>query len=231
MSIPEQAAYFNWIGASDPCYARGIMFRSFIKDLILVEFYAIPKVTSLLLFFGGFTLLVVQIVGIRVLGPYVGTAIPVWATVIGVMLGGGAIGYYIGGYYADRHESIRVLRIIVGLSVISIMAIPALRHSIPDVQQIFPPTFALLVSAKILFMLPAITLSALITYVIRAYVQTVERIGQVHGDLYTVATVGSIAGVFVTSYVLIPYFTVPHILYGVALLVGMVGFFERGSKN
>ncbi len=207
------------------------MVRLFIKDLILVDFHRIPRVTSLLLFLNGFALLVVQVVGIRVLGPYVGTAIPVWATVIGIMLGGSALGYYIGGYCADRYKSIYTLRIFVGLGVVSIVAIPLLRYGIPDLQQIFPSLLSLVISAMLLFMLPALTLSALTTYMIRVYVQTLESIGQVHGDLYTITTLGSIVGVFFTSYVLIPHFTVPHILYGAAACIAVIGLLERETTK
>jgi hypothetical protein len=80
-----------------------------------------------------------------------------------------------------------------------------------------------LLSAIILFLPPALFLSMLVTYAIRIHVTDMESIAQVHGDLYAVATLGSIVGVFATSYYLIPTFTVPHILYGVGIFVLFLG--------
>jgi CBS-domain-containing membrane protein len=66
----------------------------------------------------------------------------------------------------------------------------------------------------------------LVTYTIRTYVTDLSTVGQVHGDLYMVATVGSVVGVFTTSYLLIPTFTVTHIFYGLGVAVLLFGLIQ-----
>lgn len=207
------------------------MFRAFLKDLVIQEFVHIPRNVTALLFISGFALLGLQVVGIRVLGPYVGTAIPVWATVIGMMLVGGALGYYLGGYIADTRRSPRAFRLLWLVAGISIGVIPFTRGIVPILSESFSPALTLLFSAKVLFLVPSMALSALTTYLIRTYVSTLAHVGQMHGDLYTIATIGSITGVFGTSYVLIPHVTVPHMLFGFAILVMLVGFLSESSHT
>jgi hypothetical protein len=194
------------------------------RILIFQNFIKVPLSTTLLLFVLGFAILVLQIIGIRVLGPYIGTALPVWATLIGTTLLGGIVGYYAGGVIADTRQGKKISFLLVGLAGLSIVIIPEFRSIIAELVQVTTYVKAMLISSTILFLPPATLLSMLITYVIRSCVTDLETIGQVHGDLYTVATVGSIVGVFATSYVLIPTYTVPHILYGLGALVLLSGF-------
>jgi hypothetical protein len=200
------------------------MFKSLLQDLIIQDFVRIPKSASLLLFVSGFSILGIQILGVRVLGVYFGTAIPVWAAIIGVILTGSMVGYYAGGAVADRVRSTKVTLGAVFLAGFFTAIIPLSRALVPTIISVFPHTLALLLSSIVLFLPPTAFLSMLITYVIRMHVQALETIGQVHGDLYTIATIGSIAGVFLTSYVLVPHLTVTHMFYGFGLVTILSGF-------
>ncbi|HXH97285.1 MAG TPA: fused MFS/spermidine synthase, partial [Gaiellaceae bacterium] len=54
-------------------------------------------------FLAGAVLLGVEIAASRVLAPFFGNSLYVWGALIGVVLGGLAIGYWLGGALADRH--------------------------------------------------------------------------------------------------------------------------------
>ncbi len=196
---------------------------SILSYILPQNFVRIPKSAFLLLTIAGFAILCVQIVGVRVLGAFLGTEIPVWATIIGVILTGGIIGYYSGGAIADTWRSKKVSYALALLTGLSIMIIPFTRALVPYFNDTISYNAALFMGAILLFLLPSLLLGAIITYVIRLYVTSLETIGQVHGDLYSIATIGSILGVFVTSYILIPTFSVPHILYGLGALVIISG--------
>jgi hypothetical protein len=193
------------------------------KIFTFPHFVHVPLPTLFLLFASGFAMLVVQIMGTRVLGPFVGTALPVWASLIGTTLIGGAIGYYAGGTLADTRQSTKMSFMIASLAAVSIVLIPLFRDTVLNLLGTLTYMQVTLLSAIILFLPPALFLSMLVTYAIRIHVTDMESIAQVHGDLYAVATLGSIVGVFATSYYLIPTFTVPHILYGVGIFVFFLG--------
>jgi hypothetical protein len=55
-----------------------------------------------LLFWGGFALMVIEIVGARYLGKDFGGSFYVWVSQIGVILIALALGYCVGGELADR---------------------------------------------------------------------------------------------------------------------------------
>ncbi len=147
------------------------------------------------------------------------------------MLVGSALGYYGGGALADVTRSRRVVPLLVCGGVFFALTVPFVRGVIPVIHETLPYQWALFLSACIVLLPVSVCVSALITYVIRLFVDTLASIGQVHGDLYTIATLGSICAVFLTSYYLIPMFPIPHIFYGLGLLLGISGLlYIRTSK-
>ncbi len=185
--------------------------------------YEQTTVTKTLLFISGFTILSLEILGIRILGPYVGTTASVWAALIGVTLAGSAVGYYGGGMIADRTQRKEVFLWITASASICIILIPTLRSILSMVVPHTSYGIGALIGSMFLFFMPVMFLSALITYSIRVFVRNLDTIARVHGDLYALATIGSIVGVFSTSYILIPLFTIPHILYGLGITILLFG--------
>jgi hypothetical protein len=184
-----------------------------------------PASVKVLLFVSGFAILSVEILGVRILAPYVGASMPVWGSVIGVTLLGGMVGYYGGGTVADTTRDKRILLLLTVLAGACIALIPEFRSVASPLMRAVPYTVGALIGSAVLFLVPTTALSALITYTIRTHVRTAETIGQVHGDLYAIATAGSIVGVFGTSYALIPFYSVPHILYGLGGATALLGVY------
>lgn len=168
---------------------------------------------KILLFASGFVILALEILGIRILAPYVGSTVPVWAAVVGIPLLGSALGYYGGGILADRMQK---KEIPLGLTLIAgayICSIPVLREVVGAIAPHVSYGIGAICGALLLLLVPVLSLSALTVYVIRMFVKNIESVGQVHGDLYALVTIGSVVGVFTTSYALIPTLAVPHILF------------------
>ncbi|MEK7604758.1 MAG: fused MFS/spermidine synthase [Patescibacteria group bacterium] len=197
-----------------------------------------PVEIKTLLFISGFTILSLEILGIRILAPYIGSTIPVWAAVVGIPLFGSAVGYYGGGILADRVQRKEILVWLAAAASVYIALIPALRGVVGIVAPHVSYGVSAIIGASSLFLVPITLLSALTVYVIRIFVKSLDSIGQTHGDLYALATVGSVVGVFGTSYLLIPFFTIPHILYALGALVVlsslrvyMAPYGERSKTN
>jgi hypothetical protein len=140
------------------------------KIFTFPHFVHVPLPTLFLLFASGFAMLVVQIMGTRVLGPFVGTALPVWASLIGTTLIGGAIGYYAGGTLADTRQSTKMSFMIASLAAVSIVLIPLFRDTVLNLLGTLTYMQVTLLSAIILFLPPALFLSMLVTYAIRIHV-------------------------------------------------------------
>ncbi len=58
---------------------------------------------SLIVFLNGMAIMVLEMVGARLLAPWLGTSIVVWTSLIGVILACLSLGYWLGGRLADAH--------------------------------------------------------------------------------------------------------------------------------
>src|SRR5687767_14080201 len=57
----------------------------------------------------GALVMVYEIIGSRIVSPFIGTSTYVWTSLIGVILAALSLGYWIGGRMADRRPDVRVL--------------------------------------------------------------------------------------------------------------------------
>src|SRR6187397_2925992 len=77
-------------------------------------------------FLSGAVLLGVEIAASRVLAPFFGSSLYVWGALIGVVLTGLSIGYWVGGALADRLPADRVLVTVMGLGALAVLAVPVI---------------------------------------------------------------------------------------------------------
>lgn len=184
-----------------------------------------------LLFFSGFAILSLEILGSRILGSNVGTTIPVWAALIGVTLTASALGYYAGGRLADHVQKREVFLWLTAGASMFIILIPTFRNIMDIVALNLSYGVGALIGSMFLFFVPIVCLSALTTYTIRLFVKDLDTMAQVHGDLYALATFGSVLGVFGTSYILVPLFNIATILYGLGATLLLFGILAAQSKT
>ena len=81
-------------------------------------------------FLSGMTSLAVELSASRLLAPYFGTSLFIWANLIGMELVFLTIGYTIGGRWADRNPSAVLLYTIVAVAGALIALVPVLAHPI-----------------------------------------------------------------------------------------------------
>jgi MFS family permease len=172
-------------------------------------------------FLGGFAVMVLEIIGARYLAKDFGGSFYVWISQIGVILVALALGYAIGGALADRFRRAAFLAVPLAVAGLAILLIPnftpplleaiVMRHPL---EQGIPPLWQKLdpvLGSTLVFFLPCVVLATLPPYMIRLASRQLEHVGAVSGLIYAASTVGSIAGVFVSGYVLIDHMDVPDI--------------------
>jgi predicted membrane-bound spermidine synthase len=164
----------------------------------------------LLVFVAGAASLAVEMAASRLLAPYFGSSISVWACLIGLILLYLTAGYYIGGRLADRYPQTTVLYWLtiaasLLIAVIPLLATPVLNWSLntfatsPDSE-----FYGSLVPGIVLFVLPMILLGCVSPYAIRLRIKQVGNSGHVSGQIYAITTLGSIVGTFLPVLVLMP---------------------------
>ena len=172
-------------------------------------------------FLCGGVLLGVEMAASRVLAPFFGNSLFVWASIIGVILGGLAAGYWLGGVLGDRFPSPLTLAGVIGAGAAAVLAIPLLDRTVIEAVLAWDPGARLdpVLCTAVLFLPMSVLLSAVGPIAVRLQADALQRVGRTAGRTFALSTAGSIAGTFVTAFWLIPELGVEQLLvFGAAAL-------------
>jgi predicted membrane-bound spermidine synthase len=184
-------------------------------------------------FIAGSSSLAVEMAAMRLLPIYFGDTVLATSSLIGLILLYLTVGYYLGGYQADRHPSALLFYGISAIAAILISLIPLVAPPILRWSQLtFIPNSPLnvflgsLVAVIIIFAIPTILLGCTSPFAIRLSVEQIGKLGQTSGKLYAVSTAGSIVGTFLSVLIFLPGqgTTRTFLIFAAALLlVSVVG--------
>ena len=175
--------------------------------------------------------MVLEVIGARFLAKDFGSSFHVWVSQIGVVLIALALGYYLGGALADRWHRLSLLVALLVPAGIVLMLIPNCAawlidliitrhppdHPIPPMWQKLDPVLG----SALVFLMPCVVLATLSPFMIRLSTQSLSQVGRASGFIIGAGTLGSIAGVFTSGFVLIDHLRISTIfrLMGVLTLV------------
>jgi spermidine synthase len=158
----------------------------------------------------GAAILVVETLATRLVAPYVGLTLESTTAVIGVALAGIAAGAALGGRWADVLPPRAVAAGALAVGGLGVLAVRPLVRVLGPALGPGPSAAILLVAASTLV---SVTALAMVTpAVTRARIAHVEGSGAVIGGLSAAGTAGSLAGVFLTGFVLVALLPVATIL-------------------
>ncbi len=154
----------------------------------------------------GFISMELEILGTRILTPIFGSTIYVWTSLIGVTLTFLALGYWYGGKLADKKKiTINVLGIIIFFLGVYVVLFPHISKLllvlVVDLGIVIGP----LISSFIILSFPVFFLGFVVPSSVKLITQSLDKVGTRAGEIYSLATIGSIIGTFVTGFFLIPY--------------------------
>ncbi len=161
-------------------------------------------------FFSGMTVLAVEISASRLLAPFFGTSIIIWAVVIGLTLLYLSVGYWLGGRAADRRPHAATLFHVVAIGAFLVGLVPFLARPVLSVssQAIASVSgglfFGSLVGVLLLLAAPLTLLGMVSPFAIRLLTHDVRHAGKRAGQVFAVSTVGSIMGAFIPVLILTP---------------------------
>lgn len=190
-------------------------------------------------FLGGMTSLAVELAASRLLSPYFGSSLFIWAILIGMELVYLSIGYYVGGRLADRRPTATRLYSIVAIAaaligIIPLIARPILTVSLKGFASLDVGAFVgSLLGTVLLFAAPVTLLGMVTPFAIRLEITKLDQAGNTAGLIYALSTVGSILGTFLPVFLFIPTIGTSRtfVFFGVVLLVGaLVGLWLAGSR-
>jgi spermidine synthase len=178
-------------------------------------------------FVTGASILIVEVVGVRILAPFYGNTIFTVSSVISVILLALGCGYYLGGKLADRRPTLQYFFGLILISgLVQLLFYSLGKFVLPVLSAKLSITTGPLLSATLLFLLPALLLGTLCPYAIK--VQSIRApqkgIGVIAGGIFFWSTLGSIAGSLSAGFVLIPRFGIDRILITNGVVLSLLGF-------
>ncbi len=141
----------------------------------------------LLVFTAGFSTLGVELSASRLLDPWFGNSLVVWASLIGLILFYLAVGYWLGGRIADRWPDPLVLLRITATGAFGVGLIPALSRPVLRLASGGLDTFDVgllggsMAAILVLFAVPVTLLGCVSPFAIRLGIKDVEGSGEVAG--------------------------------------------------
>jgi hypothetical protein len=184
------------------------------------------KVFYLISFLYGSVLMGIEMLGSRMIAPYFGSDIFVWASLIGIVLFAVAIGSFFGGRLASKKN----ILLIISLSSLVLLLYTSTSYkfifdkisswftssltSYSENQSMYKDKILKPFIAIIIVFFPLIlSLSMISPVLIKKLSLSVDDVGKVSGRIYAISTTGNLFGTFFTSFYLIVKFKTQTVLY------------------
>jgi spermidine synthase len=185
-------------------------------------------------FITGASVMVIELLGTRLIAPFYGASLYVWSSLISVTMIALAIGYFVGGRWADRAKRTG-LSLIIALAGILTLLIPWATRSVLLATDPLGLRGGAFVSALILFS-PSLTLLGMVgPFAIKLATSKLDGVGNSAGSIYAVSTMGSVVGTLVLGFFLFPFVGSRQILVGTGLLLlvlaMIVAIYEQKKLN
>ena len=166
--------------------------------------------------------LVLEIVGLRLIAPYVGVTLQTSTAIIGFALAAIALGAWTGGATADRTDPRRLLApLMVAGGALVVAVLPLVRFTGSLLAG--ADAGGVLLLAAVAVVVPAALLSAVPPMVVKLQLASLDETGSVVGRLSGIGTLGGIAATFVTGFLLIAVLPSSVILVGTGALTVVAG--------
>ena len=152
----------------------------------------------------GAAIMIVEILGAKLLAPYVGTSHFVWTAQITITLVALASGYYLGGRWVDRSPRLRSLYLALVGAAVYLCGAALLVERVAYACLGAKLALGSLLAAAVLFFVPLALLATVGPFMVRVLTQSLAGVGSSMGRLTAVSTLGSVVGTILIGYVLIP---------------------------
>ena len=195
--------------------------RQRVNDRLL--FYITVSIT-------GAAVMMIELLGTRIIGPFYGVSLIVWSSLISVALIALSLGYYTGGMLADHSRTIRLSHIVL-LAAVCIGLIPLISEPVQTATDILGLRAGAFTSALILFTVPLMLLGMVGPFVIKMAAYRLDDIGSTAGNVYAISTLGSVVGTLVLGFFLLPLAGTRVIILTLSIVLTLLslilGFYEH----
>lgn len=165
----------------------------------------------------------IELAGAKMIAPFFGTSLYVWASVLAVTLGGLSAGYFAGGWATFRFPALKVLfwELLAGTLLIAIM--PFLALAIMSQAGGMGLRTGSLLSAFSFMFLPLLCMGMISPTIIQLQNRELKGTGKTAGTIYAISTIGGIAMTLLMGFYFLPEWGIrKSVFLSASLLAAMV---------
>jgi spermidine synthase len=172
-----------------------------------------------LAFIEGGAVMCVELCSAKILSPYFGTSIYVWAAVLGITLTALMVGYYLGGFLSSKNKKINLIFWLMLIAGCLLTLTPFISKTILPITINFNLLLGTVVSLLSFLFLPLVLFGATSPLLINFLTNQADESGKSSGTVYSVSTLGGIITTFLVGFYTLPVFGIQKTLYFYGLLV------------
>jgi predicted membrane-bound spermidine synthase len=195
---------------------------------------AVPTAEKLLLisFAEGASVMVAELAGGKMLAPFYGTSLYVWASTLAITLGALTIGYYWGGILSQKEISVRknyLFWVLVAASALIILMPPWANFVMKQTLE-FSFLSGLVISQLSFLFLPVMGMGMVSPFIISLLAEN-NTSGKSAGLVYAISTLGGVIATLLTGFWLVPLIgiSIPCMIIGSVLFLLTVLFLRPGK--
>jgi len=169
----------------------------------------------------GALVMVIEVLGSRVIGPFFGVSLFVWTSLITVTMVALACGYWAGGVLSGSERRTDILFAAIAAAGAGCLLVPLLKKAVLVAALGLGLRAGALASSLALFGPALFLLGCVSPLLVKIAARELNSIGRTVGLLYALSTLGSVVGTVATGFVLIAWVGVDRIflLTGAALIL------------
>jgi len=195
------------------------------------------RLPELIVFFSSFSLLLLELTAARLVARHIGSSLETWSAVIGLLLGGIALGNALGGLLADKGKPERTcfLALFAGAlfcgCVLPLTRVAGVWTGLP-----LPWAVQVILVTGTVLLLPALVLGTVSPIATRLSLSMGRPVGRTMGNMYAWSALGSILGTYLTGFVFFSHFRIEQVVWvtcgvlaTISLIVLVTGLGRKAS--
>ena len=188
----------------------------------------------LLSFLEGGSVMICELVGAKMLAPFFGTSLYVWAAALGLTLGGLTIGYFLGGRMSAKYPNdVRLLYYVLIGAGLFLVLMPVTSDWIMEATIDMNLQTGAILSLMVFMVPPLIFMGMTSPIIINLLTNDADSAGNSAGNVYAISTLGGILLTFLMGFYIIPEFGIskPAIIAGCGLaLLPIINLLKAKQK-
>ncbi len=179
----------------------------------------LKKLIFILAFIEGGAVMCVELCSAKILSPYFGTSVYVWASVLGITLTALMSGYYLGGYISSKNHKKSIIFWVMLVAGCFVAITPIISDFVLPITINLNLLIGTIVSLLCFLFLPLLLFGTVSPLIINLLTEQAKKSGKSSGTVYAISTLGGIITTFVVGFVSLPQFGITATLYAYGLIV------------